>query len=90
MRLTAVAGNYFKKYINRNIAEATGVSINKPFQGWRDMRKKKWFFGEDRPWTSAAQDLNRAHKHHVKVFLEPISDEDWKVFKGDRVSFWVF
>ena len=86
MRLTVVTLNYFKKYVQREIAKTTGVSVHKPFQGWREIRKKKWYYDENRPWTDAAKAANAPNKRHKAVLLEPISDEEWSIFKGDRVS----
>lgn len=68
------------------MAKATGVSVFKPFQGWREIRKKKWYYDENRPWTDAAKAANAPMKFHKPYFIEPISDEHWSIFKGDRVS----
>ena len=88
MRLTVITFNYFKKYVQREIAKATGVSVYKPFQGrWREIRKSKWHYDENRPWTDAAKAANAPMKRNKSYILEPIADEDWTIFKGDRVSF---
>lgn len=86
MRLTPVAFSYFKKYVQREIAKATGVAVYKPVQGWREVRKKRWYYDENRPWTDAAKSENLPNKFHKPVLIEPIADEEWTVFKGDRVS----
>lgn len=86
MRLTVVTLNYFKKYVQREIAKASGVSVYKPLQGWREIRKKNWYYDENRPWTDAAKAANAANKRRRMPLLEPIADEDWTVFKGDRVE----
>ncbi|KAK7115891.1 large ribosomal subunit protein uL24m-like [Littorina saxatilis] len=87
MRLTVVTFNYLKKYAQREIAKATGVSVYKPFQGrWRDVRKKRWYYDENRPWTDAAKAANAPMKRQHHRLLEPISNEDWSIFKGDRVE----
>ncbi|XP_074837135.1 large ribosomal subunit protein uL24m [Carettochelys insculpta] len=39
-----------------------------------------------RPWTVKAQLQNPPGKKRKKVFVEPISKEDWKVFRGDTVE----
>ena len=89
MRLTVITFNYFKKYVQREIAKATGVSVYKPFQGrWREIRKSKWYYDENRPWTDAAKAANAPMKRNKSYILEPIADEEWTIFKGDRVSFW--
>ncbi|KAK7496048.1 hypothetical protein BaRGS_00012749 [Batillaria attramentaria] len=84
MRLTVITCNYFKKYVQREIAKASGVTVYKPFQGWRTTGKKKWYYDENRPWTDAAKAANSPMKRQKPYLLEPISDEDWKIFKGDR------
>ena len=88
MRLTVVALGYFKKYVQREIAKSSGVSVKTPVQGWRHVRKRDWIYGENRPWTDAAKDANLPGKKFREV-IEPISESEWKIFKGDRVSTWV-
>ncbi|XP_072530808.1 large ribosomal subunit protein uL24m [Salminus brasiliensis] len=43
-------------------------------------------YGTNRPWTAAAQRLNPPGKKRRKVFVEPIAQEDWSVFRGDMVE----
>ncbi|CAL1539223.1 unnamed protein product [Lymnaea stagnalis] len=85
MKLTIVALSYFKKYVQREIAQASGVSIYKPLQGWRHLRKRNWIYDENRPWTDAAKDANLPGKRLTEL-IEPISESEWKIFKGDRVQ----
>ncbi|CAM2108296.1 large ribosomal subunit protein uL24m [Caretta caretta] len=42
--------------------------------------------GVYRPWTAAAKANNPPGRRRKKVFVEPISKEDWKVFRGDTVE----
>jgi len=77
--------SYFNKYVQREIAKATGYSIYKPLQGWRHRRKREWIYTENPPWTDAAQEANKP-KMKLKEFIEPIAASDWKIFKGDRVQ----
>lgn len=42
-------------------------------------------YGTNRPWTVAARRLNPPGKRRRKVFMEPITHEDWSVFRGDVV-----
>ena len=86
MRLTVVTCSYFKKYVQREIAKATGYSIYKPLQGWRHRRKREWIYTENPPWTDAGKDANKP-KMKLQEFIEPIAASQWKIFKGDRVSF---
>ncbi|XP_017578257.1 probable 39S ribosomal protein L24, mitochondrial [Pygocentrus nattereri] len=43
-------------------------------------------FGTNRPWTVAARRLNPPGKKRRKVFVEPVANEDWSVFRGDVVE----
>ncbi|XP_053330280.1 39S ribosomal protein L24, mitochondrial [Spea bombifrons] len=43
-------------------------------------------FGMSRPSTIAAQRKNPPGKRRSKVFVEPISDKEWKYFRGDTVE----
>jgi len=85
MRLTVVTCSYFKKYVQREIAKATGYSIYKPLQGWRHRRKREWIYTENPPWTDAGKDANKP-KMKLQEFIEPIAASQWKIFKGDRVQ----
>lgn len=85
MRLTVTVLSYFKKYVQREIAQGSGVSIYKPIQGWRHVRKRQWIFDEDRPWTDAAKDANKPGKRLTEL-IEPIPESEWRIFLGDRVS----
>ncbi|RUS80377.1 hypothetical protein EGW08_011874 [Elysia chlorotica] len=85
MRLTLVALGYFKKYVQREIAKASGVSVYTPIQGWRHVRKRDWIYGENRPWTDAAKEANLPGKR-LREVIEPIPESEWKIFKGDRVQ----
>ncbi|XP_046875774.1 probable 39S ribosomal protein L24, mitochondrial [Hypomesus transpacificus] len=40
----------------------------------------------NRPWTIAARRQNPPGKKRRKVFVEPIANEDWSVFRGDTVE----
>ncbi|KAG8451562.1 hypothetical protein GDO86_003674 [Hymenochirus boettgeri] len=43
-------------------------------------------FGMSRPSTLAAQKRNPPGKKRSKVFVEPITDKEWKYFRGDIVQ----
>ncbi|XP_059175820.1 large ribosomal subunit protein uL24m-like [Physella acuta] len=85
MRLTVTVLSYFKKYVQREIAQASGVSIYKPIQGWRHVRKRQWIFDENRPWTDAAKEANKPGKRLTEL-IEPIPKSEWKIFLCDRVQ----
>ncbi|KAK9872452.1 hypothetical protein WA026_017921 [Henosepilachna vigintioctopunctata] len=48
------------------------------------IKRKKFKYEEDRPWTAKFQELNAAGKQHAKDWIEPI--QDWSFFRGDRVE----
>ncbi|GFO05263.1 mitochondrial ribosomal protein l24 [Plakobranchus ocellatus] len=83
MRLTIVAFGYFKKYVQREIAKASGVTMYKPIQGWRHERKRDWIYDENRPWTDAAKEANLPGKK-LREFVVPLPESEWTIFKGDR------
>ena len=87
MRLTRVTFGYFKKYVEREIAKTTQVNIYKPFQGWQTIKKRQWYWDENKPWTDAAKQKNEKGAKNTPYLLEPIAEQDWSYFKGDRVSF---
>uniref|UniRef100_A0A8C5WJK4 Large ribosomal subunit protein uL24m n=1 Tax=Leptobrachium leishanense TaxID=445787 RepID=A0A8C5WJK4_9ANUR len=43
-------------------------------------------FGTNRPWSEAGKRRNPPGKKRSKVFVEPISDQEWKYFRGDTVE----
>ncbi|KAM6958657.1 large ribosomal subunit protein uL24m [Aplochiton taeniatus] len=47
---------------------------------------KDYRYGTNRPWTVAAKRLNPPGKKRRNVFVEPIPDEEWSVFRGDTVE----
>lgn len=49
----------------------------------REVKRKKYYFGIHRPWTTEFQMENERGTMRKKVFVEPICD--WSFFKGDRV-----
>lgn len=47
---------------------------------------KGYRHGTWRPGTAAERLRNPPGQRRKKIFVEPISREDWKVFRGDTVS----
>ncbi|KAG8546804.1 hypothetical protein GDO81_029800 [Engystomops pustulosus] len=43
-------------------------------------------FGTSRPSTVAAQKKNPPGKRRSKIFVEPISKDEWAYFRGDTVE----
>ena len=88
MRLTFTNLSYFKRYVQRHIAKASGVNLYKAITGWKFHGKQEWYYDEHRPWTEGARLANSPLKlkKNKMPLLEPISDKDWWMFKGDKVS----
>ncbi|XP_028254822.1 large ribosomal subunit protein uL24m [Parambassis ranga] len=47
---------------------------------------KDYRYGTNRPWTEAAKRINAPGKKRRKVFVEPMTPQDWSVFRGDTVE----
>ena len=73
---------YFRRYIER----VTNVNIRRtwnPLTGWKEVGRKKWNYGEHRPWTEQFKNENLPHKPYIDIPVEPI--KNWNIFVGDRV-----
>ena len=83
MRLTQILlGRYFRRYVERELTQATLRRQWSPINGWKEIVKTDWHYGEHRPWTDNFKQENT--KRFPRVFVEPI--KEWWIFKGDRVS----
>ncbi|GCC35101.1 hypothetical protein chiPu_0013582 [Chiloscyllium punctatum] len=43
-------------------------------------------YGMSRPWTVTAQKMNPPGRQRRKVFVEPLAQDEWKIFRGDTVE----
>ncbi|XP_060676819.1 large ribosomal subunit protein uL24m [Hemiscyllium ocellatum] len=43
-------------------------------------------YGMSRPWTVTAQKRNPPGRQRRKVFVEPLAQDEWKIFRGDTVE----
>ena len=85
MRLTGtVLSNYFKRYIEREMYKDVRRRTWRPVQGWKEVTKRKWYYGENRPWTTQFQEENADGIRRPKIYVQPI--KNWTLLKGDRVS----
>lgn len=96
MRLTQILytkiGEWSKKYANlpdRYIKRATEqVYWPNPkgiqYRPNTVVKRKKFHFTLDRPWSAQFAEINCAGRLHPKVFVEPI--KKWGFFRGDRVE----
>lgn len=57
---------------------------NDPRYTKAEIKRKKFRFTTNRPWTGAFRNQNMPGTLRKKVFVEPIAD--WNIFKGDRVE----
>ncbi|XP_064104172.1 large ribosomal subunit protein uL24m-like [Macrobrachium nipponense] len=82
--MTKKTSNLPESYIKRAMQE---VEWNPP-KGVQyrpvSLRKKKFTFSVDRPWTQEFRQQNMPGRHKKKIFIEPIAE--WTFFKGDRVE----
>lgn len=84
MRQTvALLGNYFKRYVEREMQKGYMRRQFKPILGWREVKKRDWVYNEFRPWTDEFKRTNQK-RDQPKVLVQPI--KDWTIFKGDRVQ----
>jgi len=85
MRLTqALLSRYFRRYIERELTHQNLRRQWNVIQGWKEVVRKDWNYGEHRPWTQAFKDDNQPGTRLRRIFVEPI--KEWHIFKGDRVS----
>lgn len=86
MRLTNIALDYFKKYVDREIRKSIGkYHFKKPFQEVRVKNPKaKYYYSADRPWSELAHMEAQGKASKQMPFVEPVME--WKFFKGDRVE----
>jgi len=85
MRLMqALLSRYFRRYIERELTHENLRRMWKPYQGWKEVVKTRWEYGEHRPWTQAFKDANPDGTLPRPIYVEPI--KEWNIFKGDRVS----
>jgi len=85
MRLTQVLlMRYFRRYIERELTHENLRRQWKPIVGWKEVIRKQWEYGEDRPWTTAFKNRNKPNTRPRRIFVEPV--KEYNIFKGDRVS----
>ncbi|XP_050438471.1 probable 39S ribosomal protein L24, mitochondrial [Adelges cooleyi] len=83
--MTKKYANLPDSYINRSMEQVVWKTPrNNPRYLPRTVKKKKFHFGTDRPWSQGFQSNNGIGELKPKVFIEPI--KDWSFFKGDRVE----
>lgn len=82
--MTKKTSNLPEKYIERAM-EQVGWQTPKAIQYRQTVvKRKKYRFTTNRPWTHQFQQQNQPGHHHKKVFVEPVLE--WTFFKGDRVQ----
>ena len=84
MRLTRVVlGQYFKRYLDREMYGERRRRHWRPLQGWKEVKPRKWFYDEHRPWTDEAKMANREDQSTPTIYVQPLTETNF--FKGDRV-----
>ena len=73
---------YFNRYLDRVMNIYRRRTWN-PIVGWKEVGRKKWNYGEHRPWTEQFRLDNLPHKGFKYIPVEPI--KNWNIFIGDRV-----
>ncbi|XP_071453393.1 large ribosomal subunit protein uL24m [Hetaerina americana] len=83
--LTKQYANLPESYIKRSM-EQVGWRTPKGFPQYlrKEVKRKKFRFTTNRPWTYQFYQQNMPGVQRKKVFLEPI--KEWVYFKGDRVE----
>ncbi|KAL3287470.1 hypothetical protein HHI36_001940 [Cryptolaemus montrouzieri] len=95
MRLTSVLSksknwsNHFSNFPESYIKRATEQVYWKNPKGPQykpnaELKRTKFQYGKDRPWTNQFHQENAPGRRHAKVWIEPI--KDWSFFRGDRVE----
>ncbi|XP_050527554.1 probable 39S ribosomal protein L24, mitochondrial [Daktulosphaira vitifoliae] len=83
--MTKKYANLPESYIDRSMEQVVWKTPrNNPRYLPRTVKKKKFYFGQERPWTYAFANQNSIGEVKSKVFVEPI--KNWSFFKGDRVE----
>ncbi|XP_068221506.1 large ribosomal subunit protein uL24m [Palaemon carinicauda] len=82
--MTKKSSNLPESYIKRAMQEPGWKTPNaiqyRPVQ----LKKKKFHYSVDRPWTQEFRQQNEPGRQRKKIFVEPLLD--WTFFKGDRVE----
>lgn len=88
MRFTLTCmSRYFKRYIERELTHSTLRRTWNPLNGWKEVVKKEWNYGEHKPWTAEFKRENRTF-HADRIPVVPL--KEWTIFKGDRVNWYKY
>ncbi|XP_069678412.1 large ribosomal subunit protein uL24m [Periplaneta americana] len=82
--LTKKYSNLPESYIKRSMEQVYWRTPKGQQYQKREVKRKKFRFDVDRPWTAQFQSDNQPGVLHKKIFVEPILN--WSFFKGDRVE----
>ena len=87
MRLTRILSSefkYFQRYVEREMNKDWLRRTWDPIAGWKEVKKRNWYYGEHRPWTDDFKRDNAPGSKKAMPIVQEI--KEWKFFKGDRVS----
>jgi len=86
-KYTTDYSNLPQRYIKRKITKVQWKSPNQPNFSARMRSFVPRVHSLERPWTASYWQTNQAFAKNVKVpVVEPITEEDWMWFRGDRVE----
>lgn len=75
---------YWQRYVERQMRKTMGVQTYNRLTGYKTVGARKFFFTENRPWTSRALMENALDRIRPKVMVEPMKRQEF--FKGDVVE----
>ncbi|XP_027225077.1 large ribosomal subunit protein uL24m [Penaeus vannamei] len=82
--MTKQVSNLPEKYIKRAMAQVDWKTPKAIQYRQTEVKRTKFRFTTNRPWTQQFAQQNRVGTRRKKVFVEPITD--WSFFNGDRVE----
>ncbi|XP_063709989.1 large ribosomal subunit protein uL24m [Culicoides brevitarsis] len=83
-RLSTQYSNLPDEYVERAMEQVYYRTPKDPRYTQAVIKRKKFRFTTERPWTAQFQQANLAGSLRKKVFVEPIAE--WNIFRGDRVE----
>lgn len=82
--MTKQSSNLPEAYIKRAMDQVEWKTPNAIQYRQTEIKRRKFRFTTNRPWTQQFRQQNQPGTHRKKVFLEPVPE--WTFFKGDRVE----
>uniref|UniRef100_A0A336MLY7 Large ribosomal subunit protein uL24m n=1 Tax=Culicoides sonorensis TaxID=179676 RepID=A0A336MLY7_CULSO len=83
-RISTRFSNLPEEYIERTYNPVYYKTPDDPRYSKVEIKRKKFRFTTNRPWTGGFRNQNMPGTLRKKVFVEPIAE--WNIFRGDRVE----